>query len=645
MKQFFTLISALFIGATAMSQVAFQSDFSSWDMVSGNPADWFGAKTNIASSNVNEINFGVTYGTSMAQLINTGAGHKRFTSDTIVVTPGATYAITMWVRGLQGEVRAAFYDLSAGSSSAGYVYDNSNYESTATSGALSSISQNITIPITCDSIELILSLKNTDANGFALDSVSMVEYTNTAVPAQHTIYALQNTSTGPSSFEDSLTITSGVVTSINPGLGYWIQDGVGAFSGIFVEDNSNTPSRGDSVTVTGTVAENYDATQIELITNYILEPIPDVSPIATTLNTVDVQTQEEWEGVLIEINNATCTNINAGFGQWLINNGLSANDSLLVDDELYAYTPTLNTVYGVIGIGHYSYGDYKIIPRDINDIIGAIPPITVSIYAIQFTNNVNGDSPELGNSITTYGIVTGITGQNRYFIQDGAGAWNGIYVYDNTQNLAIGDSVMVTGTIDEFNGLTELTSVTAFSIINSGNSLPVATVVTTAAANAEEWEGVLVKVEAAECTDNNGGFNTWMVNDNSGSLIIDDDIFNYQSTAVIGNVYAITGIGQFGFSQFKILPRDVNDIVTTGYQTVDNQELDFFIYPNPAKQNVVIRTGENGTLKIFAMNGALLLTRNISNKSSIDVSGFKAGMYSVQLTVDGAVVTKKMMVY
>lgn len=638
MKQFFTLISALFIGATAMSQVAFQSDLSTWDATTMNPTDWFGAKTNISASNVNEITIGATYGTSMAQLLNTGSSHKRFTTDTIVVAAGATYEVKIWAGGLAGELRTAFYDINNSS----YSSYNS-YMSTSTTGALTLFTQNITIPATCDSIELILSLRNTDANGILLDSVALVEFINTAVPAPHSIFSLQNTATGPSAFVDSLTITSGVVTAVNAGLGYWIQDGSGAFSGIFVEDNVNTPSRGDSVTVEGTVAENFDATQIEMITNYTLEPTPAVLPMATAVNTVDVQTQEEWEGVLVMITGATCTNTNAGFGQWVINNGASANDSLLVDDELYAYTPTLNTVYGVTGIGHYSYGDYKIVPRDINDIIGAVPPAEVSIYDIQFTTNASGDSPELGNTVTTYGIVTGITAQNRYFIQDGAGAWNGLYVYDNTQTVAMGDSVMVTGTVDEFNGLTELTSVAAFTIINSGNTLPAATTVSTSAANSEEWEGVLVKVVGAACTDNAGGFNTWVVNDNSGDLVIDDDIYNYQSTAVIGNVYEVTGIGHYGFSEFKILPRDVNDIVVTGYQSVSKSDVDFSIYPNPANNHLVI-DGVNGEVKIFAMNGSLILSQNVNNKSVINVSGLSTGMYTIQVTSNGIVGTKKLLI-
>jgi predicted extracellular nuclease len=92
------------------------------------------------------------------------------------------------------------------------------------------------------------------------------------------------------------------------------------------------------------------------------------------------------------------------------------------------------------------------------------PPTITSIYDIQYTTDASGDSPEAGNVVTTSGIVTGVIAFggdiDRFFIQDGDGAWNGIYVYENGYPVALGDSVEVTGTVTEYFGLTELTFVT-----------------------------------------------------------------------------------------------------------------------------------------------------------------------------------------
>ncbi len=627
MKQFYTLILALSLGSLGFSQV-FQSDLSSWN--SGDPTDWMGSKTSISSSNVNEITLGANFGTSQAQLINTGSGHKRFTTQTVAVTGGATYELKIWVTGLAGEIRTAHYDLTNASwgSYNGYVD-----LATASAGSQTIVSQNVTVDATCTSTEFIISIRNTDANGMVIDSVSIAQFVNTAVPAPHTVYDLQyNTNAnGDSPYLDSLTITSGVVTAVNSGNGYWIQDGNGAWTGIYVSDDTNTPSRGDSVTVEGLVQEDFGATQIEQLTSYTLEPTPSVIPTPTMVNTVDIQTQEEWEGVLINATNAVCTNTNAGFGQWVANNGTTANDSVLVDDDLYAYTPTLNTSYGITGIGHFSYGDYKILPRDIDDIVGAIPPAVVTIYDIQFTTDVNGNSPEDGNVVTTYGIVTGVTPGGRFFIQDGDGAWNGIYVYENGTTVARGDSVEVTGTVTEFNGLTEFTNVTDVTIINSGNTLPNAEVIASSSdANNEEWEGVLITVEG-ECTNTTEGFGLWSINSFSDEVKADDDIFAYANTAVVGNHYEVTGIGHFSFSEYKILPRDLDDIVVIGYAGVEKPSTAFEIFPNPATDNITIKGTDNAVVNIYAVNGSIAYQGIVNGQTFIDLTGLSNGLYTVEI--------------
>ena len=92
----------------------------------------------------------------------------------------------------------------------------------------------------------------------------------------------------------------------------------------------------------------------------------------------------------------------------------------------------------------------------------------VSIYDIQYSTTAPYVSDYAGMTVATSGIVTGvfITGgdADRFFIQDGAGAWNGIYVYENGTPLSIGDSVTVTGNVVEFFELTEINAVTSIIV-------------------------------------------------------------------------------------------------------------------------------------------------------------------------------------
>ena len=76
----------------------------------------------------------------------------------------------------------------------------------------------------------------------------------------------------------------------------------------------------------------------------------------------------------------------------------------------------------------------------------------------------------------------------------------------------------------------------------------------------EQWEGVVIQTLNAECTSNTVGFGMWEINDGSGTLLADDDIFPYHFNAVVGSDYNVTGIGHFSFGDYKILPRDINDI-------------------------------------------------------------------------------------
>lgn len=280
-------------------------------------------------------------------------------------------------------------------------------------------------------------------------------------------------------------------------------------------------------------------------------------------------------------------------------------------------------------------------------ISSTTPPVAniKKIYDIQFTTNANGDSPEVGNVVTTKGVITGIikNGPDRhaFFIQDSAAAWNGIYVYErNDSTLVIGDSVEVTGTVAEYNGLTELTFVSNITVINSGNTLPTPVVTTTGNANMEQWEGVVIQTLNAECVSNTNGFGMWEINDGSGSLLADDDIYFYHLTAVVGSHYDVTGIGHFSFGDYKILPRDANDIsLVVGINELNTSNV--AVYPNPAKEQITFETDNNGfNLTITDITGKVIFNQNVvSKKTTVNLNRFNAGVYFYTIANNNQVVT------
>lgn len=263
-----------------------------------------------------------------------------------------------------------------------------------------------------------------------------------------------------------------------------------------------------------------------------------------------------------------------------------------------------------------------------------VTPTTTSIYDIQYTTDPSGDSPEKDNVVTTRGVVTGIyqigSNADRFFIQDGDGAWNGIYVYENGTTVALGDSVFVTGTVQEFNGLTELGFVSDITIINSGNAQPTAAVVTSYTVGNEEYEGVLVKVEDGINTVAPDQYGAWIIND-GGTVIIDDDLMA-SFAPVLGNAYDVTGVRHLSFGDILVLPRDaVNDIVTVGYASVEENELEVSIYPNPATTNVTISGIENGTVTIYAVSGEVVYGSKVNGTVTINTEDFNAGIYMIEV--------------
>lgn len=184
----------------------------------------------------------------------------------------------------------------------------------------------------------------------------------------------------------------------------------------------------------------------------------------------------------------------------------------------------------------------------------------VSIYDIQGQQD---DSPYEGQTVSTSGIVTG-SFEKSYFIQNGSGLWNGLYVYDQGRNPAIGDSIVITGEISEYYGKTEISNITDYYFISSNNTLPEPLISETGNIS-EGHESVLTKVLNATCTDANyqADHYMWKVDDGSGTLKIHNtSIFEYVPTE--GLTYNITGPMNYDFDEWKIELRYESDVVEGG---------------------------------------------------------------------------------
>lgn len=207
----------------------------------------------------------------------------------------------------------------------------------------------------------------------------------------------------------------------------------------------------------------------------------------------------------------------------------------------------------------------------------------LSCYDIQFTENPNGRSPYENQIVDIQAIVTAVKANNFYYLGDpDGGPWSGLYVYhrDSSNLVQVGDEVIVTGKVLEFNynnqwthTLTQITDVSNVDILSSGNPVPPAAILSTSElprnnAISEKWEGVLVafyNVQIKSATDSYGQFN--IADTSNIQAMVDDGFFSIpsQHSIVVGDWwYVIRGmVDYWGTSSagWKVNPRDRDDLI------------------------------------------------------------------------------------
>lgn len=249
------------------------------------------------------------------------------------------------------------------------------------------------------------------------DTVNFIVDTNP--PNMVSIHEVQYTTdvTGNSPYMDEVVTVGGLVTG-RYASGYFLQSGTGAWNGIYIYDNINAPTMGDSVILTGLVSEYYNLTEIKSITAFGVVSSGNTLPEPVIATCQDVNA-EQYEGVLVTAYHVVCTNPSAGFGMWKIQD--SNGDTAKVHNLLYSYTPVLNTMYNVTGPTYYSFNEFRIEPRSMSDIVvvtGIDDPENsagVSLYPnpAQQSVTIKGMQP------LTKGTITNLFGQYvKYFSID-----------------------------------------------------------------------------------------------------------------------------------------------------------------------------------------------------------------------------------
>ena len=459
------------------------------------------------------------------------------------------------------------------------------------------------------------------------------------------IYEIQGQQSS-SPYEGQVVTTSGIVTGAAYN-GYFIQDGDGAWNGILVYDSDNSPLAGDDITLTGEVVEYYEMTELKNISASTVNSQGNTLPNAEVLSPSQART-EDYEGVLVHVNEVTCIELPNTYGEWTAIHQ-PTSDTLFVDDNIYSYNPALGETYDLTGCMTYSYGTYRLNPTQ-----GGGSGDEVAIYEIQ---GQTSSSPYDGQIVSTSGIVTGIlfyytSGDPQgYYIQDGEGAWNGIYIYDNGHIPTIGDSISLKGEVTEYYGLTEIKNISLFTVNSQGNILPFAVVLSPNQANAEDYESVLIRVNEIKCNALPNQYGTWTgIQEGTSEVLLVDDMMLYQEvfTPTLNEIYDLRGIMDYNYSEYKLNPRTIDDInPPNGVERV-NQNDYISIYPNPVIDQVNITSQKQiNSVEIFNITSELKshTYHNSVFQINLDVESFVKGTYILKVNFhDNSFVTQKITV-
>ena len=244
------------------------------------------------------------------------------------------------------------------------------------------------------------------ALGYLPSSVVATTYT---FPTTYTITEIQGEADA-SPFAGEYVQTSGIITAVS-GSNYWLQDGAGAWNGIMFYDSSNTPVVGDEITVVAEVTEYYDLTELINVQTYTVTSSGNALPEPVVISTLQCN-DEAYESVLLTTS-GTCDNADMGNGEWSIDDGTGV---ATIDDKMFAFTPVVGTGYNVTGVLTYSYGAFKLEPRDANDIVEMATPVPViDVDVTSITQAGNGDAifniSNVGEegSVLNYAITSGYT--------------------------------------------------------------------------------------------------------------------------------------------------------------------------------------------------------------------------------------------
>lgn len=270
---------------------------------------------------------------------------------------------------------------------------------------------------------------------------------------------------------------------------------------------------------------------------------------------------------------------------------LSVSGDTIFFSNINFISDTVTIIVNEVTSPHYT-GKYRIkFQSGVNLVLADVSPLpSLLVYGAPIpiaeakVNDNNGIGLRLGDLVTLRGVVT-VSNQfgGPSYIQDNTG---GISVFGAgfSGAVQIGDEVLVTGTVAQFNGLNQIENPTLHSIISSGNTVePLIATASTLSGDGingvENYEGRLIRVNGVVVSELNGSsvsnwaYKNYRLTGSSPSdtvqIRIDNDTQIIGLVAPAGKFDVIGVLSQYKPSLpfiggYQVMPRVPEDILSNG---------------------------------------------------------------------------------
>ena len=171
-----------------------------------------------------------------------------------------------------------------------------------------------------------------------------------------------------STYQYQMVNTGGIVTALSNGYGYWIQTSHATeWAAINIYDNTNTPSVGDSVTLTGKVIEWYNETEIDSVSNFTIVSHGNQALTPPTVVAFDSIQKRKYQGMLVKVKDAIDVRYNSG-SKWYVFSDSTMTKTKpsedTIDNNSYTYRFSKGKRYNITGYVHFEYANW-LEPRNI----------------------------------------------------------------------------------------------------------------------------------------------------------------------------------------------------------------------------------------------------------------------------------------